>query len=163
MRVKAILMAATLALSACEWFTAPDEPALRVELPAAFFLPGDTIVATLRNDSNSPWYFVGVCNDGLQRREDGRWVPVFAWECRLFLRDSTAPGAETVDRLTYAPVEVPAGGTLTARYTLPNDAELGVYRIGATFYSRADASGRTETRYSPRFDVLLSSATTRQP
>lgn len=163
MRVKAILLTVTLLLSACDLFTSPDEPALRVELPAAFFLPGDTIVATLRNDSDSPWYFVGVCNEGLQRRENGTWVPVSAWECRLFLRDSAAAGADGVSWLTYAPTEVPAGGTITSWYTLPSDAALGEYRIGATFYSRPDASGRRETRYSPRFDVLLSGAAARRP
>ena len=165
MRVKAILLSATLLLSACDLFTSPDEPALSVELPAAVFSPGDPITVTLRNDSDSPWYFVGVCNDGLQRRENGRWVPAYAWECRLLARAGAvaAEPASDVDWLSYAPLEVPAGGTVTTTYTLPSDAELGEYRIGATFRSRADGTGIQEIRNSPRFNVFLSGATARQP
>lgn len=122
MRVKAILMAATLLLSACELFTSPDEPALSVELPAAVFSPGAPITVTLRNDSDSPWYFVGVCNDGLQRRENGRWVQAVPVECRMVLQNLADSVAVDVDRLSFAPMEVPAGGAVTTTYTVPSDA-----------------------------------------
>ncbi|MBA3854120.1 MAG: hypothetical protein C0503_06880 [Gemmatimonas sp.] len=138
-----------VALGGCELFTESNRPPLSVELAGGAYAPGATVAVTLRNASDSPWYHIGVCNSGFERRDGDAWVPVYGFDCRLVVVDPSTPP----DRLTYAPLEVPARGEVNLNYVLPGDAVPGTHRIRASFMSRADGSGSSATRVSPTFEV----------
>ena len=70
-------LVATLVTASCALFTEPESPRVSVELPAAVFAPGDVVELTMLNASDRPWYYTGLCNNDLQRRDGDAWVQVY--------------------------------------------------------------------------------------
>lgn len=151
---------APLVATGCGLITEPEVAGLTVELSAESVAPGGGIEVTLRNGSDRSWYYNGVCNSDLQRRDGDDWAPAYEYfpvTCGLALVE---PSSDP-DRLTWAPLEVPPGGSRTFATTVPENLVDGEYRVLAPFSSRADGSGTRVRRPSPVFQVRSASLAAR--
>jgi hypothetical protein len=146
-------LAMLCALGSCELPTAAERVQLSVEVGALSYAPGDDIELTLRNASDRSWYYNSICNSDLERRVGGAWVRVYDYlgaGCPLALVvPSSAP-----DGLSWAPMEVPAGQSVTVSKTIPGDLADGEYRFLAPFSRGGDGSGTRASQPSPTFQVL---------
>jgi hypothetical protein len=155
-KVRPVLaLALLLSAAGCELFTESDRPRVALTLPASAFVRGGSLPLSMENRSGRSWYAIALCNNGIERLQEGVWTPVYGNSCSAFVM---AEETSDTTRLTYAPTEVAPGATVVLNWTLPLDAAPGAHRIRVRVTSGPCGDGDAYELLSPQFTVLDAAA-----